>query len=80
MCIAERESGLDPRAASSTEMYLGLFQHAATYWDGRYQDWTKKTWDLPDSALKGRTNAIVTIRMVHAVGGWKAAGWPRRGC
>ncbi len=37
---------------------------------------TKPAWDLPTSALKGRTNAIVTIRMVVAIGGWKAAGWP----
>lgn len=75
ICIASRESGLNPEATSPTEMYLGLFQHAATYWDGRYETWTRPVWDLPTSALEGRTNAIVTIRMVRALGGWRLAGW-----
>ncbi len=80
VCIARRESGLDPRATSPTGMYLGLFQHAATAWQTRYDAWTEPLWYLPTSALSGRTNAIVTIRMVNAAGGWKAAGWPRRHC
>jgi hypothetical protein len=80
VCIAERESGLDPEATSPTELYLGLFQHAAAHWDERYETWTRPVWDLPTSALEGRTNAIVTIRMVRDAGGWKAAGWAPRGC
>lgn len=80
VCIAERESGLDPEATSATEQYLGLYQHAASYWDRRYETWTRPVWDLPPSALEGRTNAIVTIRMVQDLGGWRAAGWRVRGC
>lgn len=80
VCIADRESGLIPDATSLTGEYLGLFQHASVYWNTRYDDWTRPAWDLPTSALKGRTNAIVTIRMVHDARGWKAAGWPRLGC
>lgn len=80
ICIAKRESGLIPTAESPTGKYLGLFQHAAKAWDTRYQDYTKPAWELPTSALKGRTNAVVTIRMVVAIGGWKAAGWPVDGC
>jgi hypothetical protein len=80
VCIADRESGLIPDATSLTGDYLGLFQHASKYWDSRYDEWTRPVWDLPTSALKGRTNAIVTIRMVHRAGGWKAAGWPRFDC
>ena len=80
VCIAERESKLNPEAASLTDQYLGLFQHAALYWGDRYDTWTLPAWDLPTSALEGRTNAIVTIRMVHDAGSWKAAGWPPHGC
>jgi hypothetical protein len=80
VCIAERESGLDPEAASPTELYLGLYQHAAAYWDVRYDTWTRPVWELPTSALEGRTNAVVTIRMVRDLGGWKAAGWRVHDC
>ena len=42
--------------------------------------WTDPAWQLSDKATNGRTNAIVTIRMVHAAGTWKTAGWPPNGC
>ena len=80
ICIAKRESGLDPTAKSATGDYLGLYQHAATLWPDRYEKWTRRSWDLSKRALNGRSNSIVTIRMVHAIGGWKAAGWPSKGC
>lgn len=80
ICIARRESGLWPDAESLTSMYQGLYQHSAEYWPHRYQTWTLKRWDLSDSALSGRTNAVVTIRMVESAGSWLAAGWKRVGC
>jgi hypothetical protein len=80
VCIAKRESGLIPTAESPDAKYLGLFQHAAKAWKTRYVDYTKPSWALPTSALKGRTNAVVTIRMVVRLGGWKAAGWSPKGC
>lgn len=80
ICIAKRESGLIPTAQSPTGEYLGLFQHLATAWADRYAAWTEPAWELPTSALSGRTNAIVTVRMVHAAGGWAAAGWPVGDC
>lgn len=80
ICIAERESGLDPSASSPTGQYLGLFQHAKTYWPGRYDTHTKPVWELPTRATHGRTNAIVTIRMVRAYGTWSDAGWPVKDC
>jgi hypothetical protein len=80
ICIARRESGLDPTATSVTGRYLGLYQHAATMWPDRFQRWTDPSWDLSKRALNGRSNSIVTIRMVHAIGGWKAAGWPIKHC
>jgi hypothetical protein len=79
-CIAKRESGLDPDAKSATGKYLGLYQHAATMWPDRFERWTQRSWALSRRALNGRSNSIVTIRMVHARGGWKAAGWPKKGC
>ncbi len=80
ICIARRESGLIPRARSATSQYLGLYQHAAAFWPDRYDTWTEPAWGLPTSALRGRTNAIVTILMVADAGRWKLAGWPRHDC
>lgn len=80
ICIARRESRLRPDASSLTGMYLGLYQHAAEYWEWRYDTFTRRAWELPTSALRGRTNAIVAIRMVADAGTWRAAGWPRKDC
>ena len=77
LCIAKRESGLDPKAVSADGKYLGLYQHAKRYWPGRYVAYAKPQWKLNDSALVGRTNAIVTIRMVQDVG-WSP--WRGSGC
>ena len=49
-------------------MYLGLYQHAAAYVARSHAKWTDPAWEPPIRALSGRTNAIVTIRMVHAAG------------
>ena len=80
ICIAKRESGLDPTASSATGEYLGLFQQSSKMWPGRYKTWTRNAWQHSTNAKNGRSNAIVTIRMVHAAGGWKDAGWPVKGC
>lgn len=80
ICIAKRESGLDPTASSATGEYLGLFQQASKMWPSRYKAWTQTAWQLSTNAKNGRSNAIVTIRMVHAAGGWKDAGWRVKGC
>jgi hypothetical protein len=80
ICIAKRESGLIPSASSKTGEYLGLFQHSATYWPSRFDTYTKASWELSSSALSGRSNAIVTVRMVRSMGGWKPAGWPVKSC
>jgi hypothetical protein len=69
ICIARAESDLNPDAVSAGGDYLGLFQHSAAAWPDRYREWTRPSWGLDDSALSGRTNAIVTIRMVNA-NGW----------
>jgi hypothetical protein len=80
ICIARRESGLVPTATSPGGHYLGLFQHSAKMWHARYERWAVPAWRLGTSALNGRTNAIVTLRMVHAARGWIAAGWPVGSC
>jgi hypothetical protein len=86
ICIARRESGLDPSATSSsatsspTGQYRGLYQHDRDRWPARYDRYTLLAWELSRRALNGRTNAIVTIRMVYDHGTWLAAGWPRKEC
>lgn len=74
ICIADRESGLNPAVTSADGKYLGLFQHAKKAWPDRFQAWTESEWELSESALSGRSNAIVTIRMVHADGWGPWAG------
>lgn len=71
ICVADAESHLNPEAGSAEGEYLGLFQHSAIHWPDRYETWTRPAWDLPESAFSGRTNAIVSIRMVHE-NGWGA--------
>lgn len=80
ICIARRESGLVPSASSPKGRYLGLYQHSATYWPWRFDTYTHPSWSLSTSALSGRSNAIVTVRMVHSLGGWRHAGWPVKAC
>lgn len=80
ICIATRESRLNPRASSPHGGYLGLFQHSAKYWPSRYDAWTRPAWDLRRTAFSARTNVIVTVRMVHSIGRWLTAGWPPDGC
>jgi hypothetical protein len=81
ICIARRESGLDPSATSSpTGRYRGLYQHDRDLWPARYDRYTRLAWELSRRALDGRTNAIVTIRMVVDHGTWRTAGWPPKGC
>ena len=80
ICIAVAESGLDPKAVSAGGDYLGLYQHGADAWPDRYDEWTRPKWELNDSALSGRTNAIVTIRMVRSYETWPDAGWTVKGC
>ena len=81
VCIARRESGLDPNATSEpTGQYRGLYQHDRKYWTWRYDTYTRPKWELSPRVLNGRTNAIVTIRMVADLGTWKRAGWPPKEC
>ena len=49
-------------------------------WPARYDGYTQPVWELSRRALNGRTNAIVTIRMVAAFGTWHEAGWPPEEC
>ena len=58
-------------------MYVGLFQHSAADWSRRYDEWTRPSWLLKVNPYNGRTNAIVTIRMVNAEG-W--GPWAGVGC
>jgi hypothetical protein len=77
VCIARRESALNPKATSEHGHYLGLYQHDAEAWDGRFGAWTRERWELNPEALNGRSNAIVTIRMASA-NGW--GPWRGDGC
>ncbi len=67
----------DPHGGIAGGDFLGLFQHMASAWADRYAAWAFPGWQLKDDALNGRTNAIVTIRMVSD-GGW--GPWGALGC
>jgi hypothetical protein len=68
ICVADHESHLNPEAVSSGGTYVGLFQHLADAWPDRYEAWTRRAWHLDESPLSGRSNAIVTVRMINADG------------
>lgn len=77
LCIAKRESGLLPWAESADGINKGLFQQHVRYWDGNYDAYTRRAWDLPTRILSGRTNTVVSIRMAHDIG-W--GPWGGRRC
>lgn len=76
ICVARRESALNPKAVGGDGAYLGLFQHMKSAWHERFVAWTKRAWQLKDDGLNGRSNTIVTIRIANAQGwaAWKGAG------
>jgi hypothetical protein len=76
VCIAEAESHLNPRAVSEDGAHVGLFQHSAAAWPDRFAEWTEPGWELDERPTSGRSNAIVTIRMVNANGwgSWNGIG------
>jgi hypothetical protein len=76
ICVAVAESDLNPQATSAGGDFVGLFQHMADAWPDRFDTWTRPSWNLNESALSGRSNTIVTIRMVNADGWgpWRGAG------
>jgi hypothetical protein len=76
LCIARRESGLLPWAESADGLNKGLFQQHVRWWASSYDTYTRRVWSLPRSILNGRTNAIVSIRMVHDIG-WGPWGGSR---
>ena len=77
LCIAKRESGLLPWAESGDGLNKGLFQQHVHYWDGNYEGYTQRSWDLPRRILSGRTSTIVSIRMASEIG-W--GPWGGRDC
>lgn len=77
LCIARRESGLLPWAESPDGLNKGLFQQHVDYWDGNYDTYTRRTWELSRRILSGRTNTVVSIRMAHEIG-W--GPWGGRDC
>ena len=77
VCIAKRESGLLPWAESGDGLNKGLFQQHVRYWDGNYDTYTRRGWELSRRILSGRTNTVVSIRMAHDIG-W--GPWGGRDC
>jgi hypothetical protein len=75
IAVATCESALYPGAVGGDN--LGLFQHKARYWPGRFsllieQNRLRRTWHLSASPFDARTNAIVTALYVRRFGGWWA--------
>ena len=77
ICIADRESGLNPKAVSGNGTYVGLYQHTKEYWPARFEEYAKPAWALSDNPLAGRTAVLVSVRMANE-GGW--GPWRGVGC
>lgn len=68
--VARCESGLRPHAIGGTnDLYYGLYQHRIDLWPGRWQ-WVGRhpRWEVANDPLDPHANALVTMRMVRAVG------------
>jgi hypothetical protein len=79
LCIARRESGLNPKALSPDKLNRGLFQQHRRWWASNRDTYTRKSWHLRPSAFNARTNTIVSIRMAADDDiGWKP--WGGRRC
>lgn len=70
IAVARCESSLRPSAIGGTGgNYYGLFQHHRDYWAGRWALWgVHGRWRVPNDPLDALANALVTMRMVRAVG------------
>lgn len=74
LCIAQRESGLSPRAYNPSSGASGIFQHLRTYWAGRvaaYRAWAPPKLQIKATAspFSARANVLVSALMMRR-GGW----------
>jgi hypothetical protein len=67
--VAGCESGFN-RRASNGGRYVGVFQHAASAWYGRWQTYAR---DYFRPWYNARTNTVVAMRMARQMG-WSAWG------
>lgn len=68
--IAERESGLYPKAVSPTGCCKGIYQQAARYWSGRLASFRKAHphYLVGPRIFNARTNILVSVWMMHVYG------------
>jgi hypothetical protein len=68
--VAWRESRYHPGARNNSSGTCGVFQHMPRYWPERVRRWY---WGTDPSCYDGRTNVLVSLRMVRS-GGWSPWG------
>jgi hypothetical protein len=71
--VARCESGLYARARSASGTYLGVYQHAKHYWDGRVAAYRRAHGGALDiragaGPYSARANVLVTMWMAHRDG------------
>lgn len=66
LAVAWRESHYQPGARNPSSGTCGVFQHMPRYWPERVRHFY---WGHDPSCFNGRTNVLVSLRMVRA-GGW----------
>jgi hypothetical protein len=65
--IARCESGLNPRARLG--QFSGVFQQGSSWWRGRFRQYNPNHgYKLSRSIWNARSNIVVSVRMMHAVG------------
>jgi hypothetical protein len=72
LCIANRESGFEPRAWNSYSGAAGVFQHLIRYWPSRVSAYraTLRRYDVKHAAwYNPRANTAVAMAMART-GGW----------
>lgn len=66
--VGECESGFNRLAVSPSGSYVGLFQHSLSSWPYRVRTYAPWGWTLRGRWQNSRTQLVVTVRMVRALG------------
>lgn len=73
VAIGHCESGSDLQDTYAGDGYVGTFQHVTSSWDGRWRTWGRRI-GVSSSDTNVLSQAVVSVRMAKAIGGWGAPG------
>ncbi len=73
IAIARCESGDDFQDLYGGDGHIGTFQHITSSWPARWRLWGQRL-GVSSSGTNILSQAVVSVRMAKAIGGWGASG------